>query len=353
MEEKRIVLIPAYEPEEVLLGLLKKMKSLGFEIVVVDDGSGKHYKEIFHRAADYAVVLSHTENIGKGCALKTGMEYIKNHYSDNYVVATMDADGQHKAADVKKVCEAAEKDTFALILGSRRPEKQVKAKIPFKSRFGNSATRMVYRLTTRQKLYDTQTGLRAFNKQLLETLIEIDGRRYEYEMNVLLECSKRKIPVKEIEIETIYLENNKSSHFQPLKDSYLIYKEILKFSLSSFIGFLVDYTLYTLLLFLTKSLPASNAGARLVSAIVNYRINETIVFKNQENIQNRENRMGKEVKKALYFVLATAILCANTVVLSFLVKICRMNPMLAKICTELFFFFFSWFIQRTVIFKKR
>ena len=353
MKEKRIVLIPAYEPEEVLLGLLKKMKNLEFEIVVVDDGSGKHYKEIFHQAADYAVILSHTENMGKGCALKTGMEYIKNHYSGDYVVATMDADGQHKAADVQRVCKAAE-EAFALILGSRRPEKQTQAKIPFKSRFGNLVTRMVYRLTTRQKLYDTQTGLRAFNKQLLGTLIEIDGRRYEYEMNVLLECSKRKIPVREIEIETIYFDNNASSHFHPLKDSCLIYGEILKFSLSSFIGFLVDYALYSLLLCLTDrfqiafGLQISNVGARFVSAFVNYRINETIVFK------SKTNKKQEKIKNALqYFILAVVILCANTVVLSFLVKSCGVKPMLAKICTELFFFFFSLFVQRTIIFRKK
>ena len=60
-------------------------------------------------------------------------------------------------------------------------------------------------------------------------ILHIDGDRFEYEINVLLDFSKRKIPIKEIEIETVYIDNNSSSHFKPIRDSFKIYKQIFKY----------------------------------------------------------------------------------------------------------------------------
>ena len=94
------------------------------------------------------------------------------------------------------------------------------------------------------KVHDTQTGLRAFRTELIPVLRDIPGERYEYEMNVLLRFARDKIRILEHEIETIYIDNNAQSHFDTVKDSVRIYKEIFKFSAFSFVGFLVDYSLY-------------------------------------------------------------------------------------------------------------
>ncbi len=163
-------------------------------------------------------------------------------------------------------------------------------------------------------------------------------------MNVLLEFARQKIPIREVTIATIYINQNAASHFDTLRDSFRIYKDILKFSASSLVGFLVDYFLYGLLLFATSNLLFSNIGARLVSASVNYTINRKFVFQSHNPM----------VKSALqYFLLAAVILLGNTLVLDLLVTICQIHQMLAKLLTEMVFFTLSWIVQRCLIFQKK
>ncbi len=162
-------------------------------------------------------------------------------------------------------------------------------------------------------------------------------------MNMLLEYADQKTPIIEYEIETIYENNNESSHFNPIIDSIRIYAQILKFSVSSFIGFIVDYLLYTILFFFTGNLTASNIVARIVSASVNFTINRALVFKSKEGL------LKSAVK---YIFLAILILVGNTLLLNFLVEYCFVGSLFAKIITEILFFVFSWIIQRFIVFKR-
>ena len=348
-----IVLIPAYEPGQSLLELLRDLSDLGCSrgcdksyshtrdttIIVVDDGSGPDYAQIFDEARSHAIVLTHKENRGKGAALKAGLSYIEEHCVPNAVIVTMDADGQHRIEDAMKICAIARAHPDALVLGGRR----FTGKIPLRSRFGNTMTRLVYRMSTGLKVYDTQTGLRAFHKNLLPRMLEIPGERYEYEMNVLLELAKARTPIIEEEIETIYLDNNSSSHFDTVRDSLRVYREILRFSASSLAGFLVDYAVYSALILTTGSLRLSNIAARVVSASVNYTLNRKFVFRSSRGV----------LSSALsYFLLAAAILAGNTLILEYLVGSLGIGRLSAKILTELLFFAISWIVQRSFIFKR-
>jgi len=266
---KYVALIPAYKPSAFLSELLKELQSYGFENVLVDDGSGIEYEHIFFESSRYADVLYHAQNAGKGAALKTGLAYIATHFPKDAVVVTVDADGQHKPNDALAICKLAETHLGTLVLGSRK----LNADVPLRSKMGNTITRFVYRVSTGLKVYDTQTGLRAFRADMIPELLTIPGDRYEYEMNVLLQFAGKQIPIVEHEIETVYLDNNASSHFDAVKDSARIYKEILKFSASSFVGFLVDYAAYSLLLLFGCGLTLSNVIARVISASVNFILN--------------------------------------------------------------------------------
>ena len=342
----RIALIPAYEPEAILPGLLQNVRNAGLTAIVVDDGSGDAFFDILKQAAEFAVVLTHPENYGKGRAIKTGLQYIEKHFGDDYTVVTMDADGQHQVSDAIRICEVAERQPDTLILGSR----ELRGNVPPRSRFGNTVTRNVYSLSMGLRLHDTQTGLRAFSATLLLSLLDVEGERYEYEMNVLLDFAREKIPIKEVSISTIYINNNAGSHFDTLKDSYRIYKEIFKFSASSLVGFLVDYSFYGLLLVLTGglgtsvSLTVSNIIARVISASVNYTINRKLVFKSDKSVWK---------SAAQYFALAAVILAGNTLVLNTLVEQLGINRYGAKLLTELLFFALSWLVQRFFIFRPR
>ena len=340
MSDKYIALIPAYKPEPVLVELLKELIASGFECVVVDDGGGDEYSAIFDQAKELATVLTHPVNRGKGAAMKTGFEYVQKNFPTDAVVVTVDADGQHKVSDALKICREANSLGNALVLGGR----EFKGQIPLRSKLGNSITRFVYMLSTGLKVHDTQTGLRAFPASLIPRLISISGDRYEYEMNVLLEFARHKIPIREISIETVYIGKNESSHFHPLKDSMRIYKEILKFSASSFIGFLTDYLIYLILSMLSFKVTTANIVARVVSSVVNFTINRKFVFKSK----------GPLIKDAIkYFLLAALILVFNTALLNFFVHGLNINKLVAKIITEICLYFFSWIVQRLLVFKTK
>ena len=344
---KIIALIPAYEPEESMLNLLEGIKKdTDMDIVVVNDGSSNACDAIFNKAKEFAKVLEHEVNKGKGRALKTGLGYINDNYSTEYIVVTMDADGQHTIEDALKICKVIEKSPDILVLGKRFFGNDV----PLRSRFGNAMTRLVYKLATGVGVYDTQTGLRAFSYKLMLLMLDIKGERYEYEMNVLMECPKNGIEIKEVDIATIYINNNNSSHFNVLKDSYRVYKEIFKFCAASSVCFLVDYMLYCLGLIFTVSLGkglstvVSNVFARIISSILNFTLNKKVVFK----------RKGNTLKLAAsYFILALFILVGNTLVLKMFVEVLNIESKVAKLITELIFFIISWFIQKFLIFKKR
>lgn len=335
---KRIALIPAYEPDKALIDVAEGLKENDFEVLIVNDGSGSGSADIFEKAGEYGSVLVHPVNLGKGAAVKTGLKYISEHYFDPYIVVTVDADGQHRVEDAVAVCGEAEKYPNVLVLGGRK----FTGKVPLRSRFGNTVTRFVFRLSSGVKVYDTQTGLRAFSDSSVPFLLSVSGERYEYEMNVLMSAAKAGIPIRELGIETVYLNDNSTSHFKPLKDSYRIYKEILKFSLSSFIGFCVDYALYCLLFGTTGQLVLSNIIARVVSASVNYTLNRKMVFKSKTSV----------AKSAIqYFLLAAGILACNTGLLK-LLTFWNVNGYAAKILTEIVMFSVSWLVQHKIIFRN-
>jgi len=361
MRNRYIALIPAYEPEHKLTGLVSELKNRGFDVVIVDDGSGPDYRELFEELAQDATVLTHSENRGKGAALKTGMRYINKYmaYTESVltsmgaetvsgrdaVIVTVDADGQHLPDDVQRVAEISMTRHDALVLGSRALSED----IPVRSRFGNTVTRHVYSAATGVNIHDTQTGLRAFHRSLIPRLLEIEGERYEYEINMLMHLASEGVPIIEERIETVYENNNSGSHFRTVRDSFRVYKEILKFSASSLASFAIDYVMYALLLAVTgaagiaNGLVVSNIGARLVSGTANYMMNKRLVFR---------SRTGFAKSAVQYILLAAFILAGNTIVLSTLAGTLGINSLLAKLITEVMFFAISWTVQKYVIFFR-
>ena len=221
---KYIVLIPAYNPDENLLKLLETIDK-ACDIVVVNDGSKKKCDKIFSKVFEYGHLITYKKNKGKGYALKSGFKYIKENYQE-YSLVCMDCDMQHKFSDAYKLLEYSNAHPNELVLGKRDFSK----KAPFRSKLGNSIIRKIYKNATGKYIYDTQTGLRAFSNKLMDYMLNNDGNRFEYEMNVLLNLNKNNIKVHEIDIETIYIDNNKKSTYNIVMDSYRIYKEVKKWS---------------------------------------------------------------------------------------------------------------------------
>ena len=345
--KKTALIIPAYKPDEKLLALLAEFQgNEDFLPIVIDDGSGEDFAPIFNALPEGVVLLRHEVNRGKGAGLKTAMAYVSASLPQCDFCLTADADGQHKYADILKINAAARLHPEALVLGSRA----FSGEVPFRSRFGNGVTRQVFAIASGVKVRDTQTGLRAFPASFNDRFVQISGDRYEYEINMLLEAAQSGIEIYEELIETVYINDNASSHFNPLKDSFKIYLCIIKFCASSLIGFLVDFVMLLILKALTKSLPEETSllisviGARLISATVNFLINRKIVFNGNESL-------GKSLSK--YALLAGLVLLINYELMRALTITLALPLVPCKLVVEILLFALNFVLQGRVVYRKK
>lgn len=218
------ILIPAYKPDQTLIQLVRQLREGGLtDIVLVDDGGGPEYAPIFEELKDCATVLVHPQNQGKGAALKTGMAYLMQTRPDEVGTVTVDADGQHRLPDIQKVVRELQNYPQALVLGVRS---FTGPGIPLRSRLGNLVTRFVFFAVVGKFVRDTQTGLRGIPQSAMPRLIRLEPNRYEYELEMLLACRKRVF--RQVTIETVYIEENRSSHFNPVADSLKIYATLFR-----------------------------------------------------------------------------------------------------------------------------
>ncbi|MGO4372465.1 glycosyltransferase [Paenibacillus sp. MCAF20] len=256
-----VILIPSYEPDVRLIKLIEDLQISipGMPIVVVDDGSGESYSEWFKQVVQMGcMLLTHKTNLGKGRALKTGFNYIRSHMDTDGVVCA-DSDGQHLPSDIKRIAEAVLEHPGRIVMGGRR----FTGNVPLRSRFGNTMTRKMYAFSTGVKLYDTQTGLRGYPSAMLDWLCNLNGERFEYEMNMLLEAPGAGYAFHEIPIDTVYLDENKSSHFHPIKDS--VTKSLPKYYALVIVVLLLNYAV---LHFLNINLGVPLLAAKLATEAV-------------------------------------------------------------------------------------
>jgi glycosyltransferase involved in cell wall biosynthesis len=224
--QRLAVLIPAYNPPIGLPTLVTKLRRLGFgPIIVVDDGSDEAFAEAFRSLETLpgVDVLRHSANLGKGRALKTGIDHLLRIHPWVNGVITADSDGQHTPADIERVAWALLRKGHAVI-GSRG----FTGDVPWPSTVGNRVTRHIFRFLTGIPLNDTQTGLRGLPVDLLPELLRVKGERYEFELAMLLHLCRSGLPPSEVPIQTIYIDRNSESHFRPLRDSIRIYSVLLR-----------------------------------------------------------------------------------------------------------------------------
>ena len=339
------LVIPAYKPDLTLIHLLQRVKAKSsLHIVVVNDGSPASYNSIFQEAQKCATILCYPSNQGKGQALKNAFTYIDT-LGQYGTVVTADADGQHNVWDIFRVSKKAQENPNHLILGVR----SFSGKVPLRSAFGNKVTRFLFQRQTGVSVTDTQTGFRGFTTNMIPFMLEIEGQRYEYEMNMLLSAST-KYPISEVPIETIYINDNQASHFRPIRDGLMIYKGMFKFALSSISSFLIDYIVYALALLVLAAVPTSlkillaNGVARVTSSIVNYSTNKKLVFKNKDSVAKTGTG---------YFGLALGLFILDTLLIRLFYAIFGLNLLIVKIIVGSLLFCLSWLVQKKIIFKER
>lgn len=342
-----VVIIPAYNPnKEIMNEFMSLLQENFINIVIVNDGCSEEYNSFFENFEKKGIpVLRNHVNMGKGRAMKHAFNYCLNNYPNIVGTVTADCDGQHSIEDIKKCGEALIKNSDKLVIGTRNFDLE---NVPFKSRYGNKITRTMFSLFVGIKITDTQTGLRAFGVSTMKKFLTVNGERYEYETNMLIACKYYDIKIEEVPIKTIYIGKNETSHFNPIRDSFLIYKLFIKYIVASLSSFLLDVLLFT---FILKLLPEISLGiitsivmatiiSRTLSSIYNFKINEKLVFKNTS-----KNSLYK------YFILVIICMFSSGFIVSNIYNITKMNSSLIKIIIDACLFIINFFIQREWIFK--
>ncbi len=344
-----IVIIPSLEPDVKLVKLAGELKAEGFaRIVIVDDGSGPEYDKIFREAqeAGSCVLLRHCVNQGKGRALKTAFNYCLEQEKGFFGVVTVDSDGQHCPEDIRRCCQALAEHPDCLVLGSRDFAGK---DVPWKNGFGNRLTRKIFGFLSGIHIQDTQTGLRACSAKLARKFLSTAGERFEYEMNMLMDCKEYGISIIEVPIQTIYLGEEGSTHFHPVRDSLRIYAIFGKFLAASLSSSVIDIIMFTVLIWLLKLFGADHpillatAGARIVSSIYNYLMNKGVVFRCEGNVR---------ATLCKYYALCIVQMLCSAGLVSALFTFLHLNETASKIIVDTVLFLISFRIQKEWVFKK-
>lgn len=352
------IVIPSYEPDERLITLLHNLdaKEMG-PVIIVNDGSSEEYDMTFAEAE--AIItkrggkfISYRPNRGKGRALKTAFTYIKENMPGAIGCVTADSDGQHSPECINNIIDTLIEKPNNLVLGVRQFDKK---EIPWKSWFGNTVTINVFSYVAGMRVSDTQSGLRGIPFKFMTELIDTKGERFEYEMQMLLECAG-KYDLTEIPIETIYeSKENHQTHFRPVKDSIIIYKvlgkKFFKFVFASVSSFVVDITLFYLFVLLFKdTFPAlyvtfATVGARVISAVYNYLINYKFVFK------SNASRATSLTKYALLAIIQMSLSAGIVSLIVYLFPGCWET--LVKAIVDMILFLISYAVQQRFVFSSK
>ncbi len=333
------VLIPAYNPGEPLLLLVDALIRLDFrQIIVVNDGSRPSCRDIFDKLAKmrHCRVIHHAVNLGKGRALKSGFNYCLVELPDLIGIVTADADGQHTPDDILKLSTEFLSTPRSLVIGARTFTKE----IPLRNLLGNIVTRHVFRMLIGGNVSDTQSGLRGVPMDIVPDLVDLEGERYEYEMNTLIAAKESRISIREVGIAAVYPAGNRSSHFNPLLDSMRIYFLLLRFSFSSLFASSIDFIIFTGVYLLNRNILTALVLARLVSGCINFLINRNRVF---------HDRGGLAAPLGKYLLLFTALGTLSFLSIRTMAGL-GFNVIIAKILAESVLFLASFTIQRDFIF---
>jgi glycosyltransferase involved in cell wall biosynthesis len=212
--EKICILIPAYNAQETLGSVLKKIEPLKSDILVVDDGSSDETKRL--ASENRVQLLEHPRNLGKGAALRTGFQYILQ--KDYQVVITLDADGQHDPTEIPFLLKIFQNVKPDILIASRATEF---GRMTFLRRFWNRlGVKAVARLC-HSDITDSQSGFRLIRAEVLKG-VDLSTSRFETELELLIKACKRGFSVLSVPINTPRADGTGSSHFRPVVDTWRV-----------------------------------------------------------------------------------------------------------------------------------
>jgi len=213
--------IPAYNEEKNIASIITKLKKITDSIIVCDDGSSDMTSDISKNLG--AIVITHKKNMGYGVAINSIFQKAKELNSD--LLVTFDADGQHRVEDIEKVVEPIKNNIADLVIGSRFLDK--KSNVPNYRKIGIKVITKVTNASIKKKLTDSQSGFRAYNKQVLSQISPSDiGMGISTE--ILIKSSSKGLRIMEVPI-TILYSGDTSTH-NPVSHGTSVLLSTIKFT---------------------------------------------------------------------------------------------------------------------------
>jgi len=213
--------IPAFNEEKNIAKIITQLKKVTDSIIVCDDGSSDMTGEISEKLG--AIVVKHEKNMGYGSAIKTIFQ--KASEIDSDVLVTFDADGQHRIEDIEPVLEPIKNNSADIIIGSRFLSKS--SNVPNYRKFGIKVITELTNASIKKKLTDSQSGFRAYNKQVLAEITPSEvGMGISTE--ILIKASNKNLRIGEVPISILY-EGNTSTH-NPISHGSSVLISTIKFT---------------------------------------------------------------------------------------------------------------------------
>ena len=215
MNRKILLTIPAYNNAGTIADVITKASDTGYDVLVVNDGSTDKTKEAIKDLDVFNV--DHTENIGKGAAILTGLRWAKKH---NYShIITIDADGQHNPSEVVRFVPKIEENPLSMIVGTRDFSSK---DVPKSSRVGRKLSNFCLKLACGTTVPDSQSGFRAYPVDAILKL-NLTATGYNFEIEVLAKAVWARISLNSIDISVHYsAATREASHFKPIWDNIRI-----------------------------------------------------------------------------------------------------------------------------------
>ena len=213
--------IPAYNEEKNIASIITKLKKITDSIIVCDDGSSDMTSDISKNLG--AIVITHKKNMGYGVAINSIFQKAKELNVD--LLVTFDADGQHRVEDIEKVVEPIKNNTADLVIGSRFLDK--KSNVPNYRKIGIKVITKITNASIKKKLTDSQSGFRAYNKQVLSQISPSDiGMGISTE--ILIKSSSKGLRIMEVPV-TILYSGDTSTH-NPVSHGTSVLLSTIKFT---------------------------------------------------------------------------------------------------------------------------
>ncbi len=213
---KILVVIPAFNEEATIAGVVRAAKELIHDVMVIDDGSED--TTTFTAMMEGAMVHRLKDNMGKGEALKAAFEYAVQTGYD--WVITLDGDGQHDPRDIANFIPLF--DDYDLILGNRTSDADRAAVL---RRIASLLLNIAVSVVSWKRIYDSQIGFRAYSRRLLES-VELRSSHFDMETEVVIKAARRGFRIGHARIRAIYA--GEVSRFHKVKDSGRFIAVLLK-----------------------------------------------------------------------------------------------------------------------------